>query len=156
MPLKFLICFSAMKCDNMVINSFSSSRIETDRNWNWTRAMNGGELVNRVASTLSLFLSPSAAVLISGNCIAAVADASTLRVWIRHPSPRRGNNIASSVIYKPAIYRRQLPEEHNKTKRSRCGRTRGAAAMQIALVGCPVSRACKCIYDLPDSRVYSC
>lgn len=42
------------------------------------------------------------------------------RCFVRIRSrPWHSNNIAGSVIYKPAIYRQQLPEEHNKTKRAR-------------------------------------
>lgn len=75
--------------------------------------MSDDKLVNReLLLRVSLFLFPLflyllAAVLISGNCVAAAVDAfDSSRGFAVLLPPRRGNNIASSVIYKPAIYRR--------------------------------------------------
>lgn len=51
--------------------------------------------------------------------------------------PWHSNNIASSVIYKPAIYHQQLPEEHNKTKRARWTRVMKRGCSYVNPVGCP-------------------
>lgn len=106
--------------------------------------MNGGEPVNRVASILSWqhLLSVTIALLQSPmhRCF--------VRICRR---PRHSNNIASSVIYKPAIYCRQLPEEHNKTKRARWTRVmkRGCSYVNpVAPYRAPVNA-----FMIPDSRI---
>lgn len=102
--------------------------------------MNGGEPVNRVASILSWqhLLSVTIALL----------QSPMHRCFVRiRRRPWHSNNIASSVIYKPAIYWRQLPEEHNKTKQARWTRVMKRGCSYVNSVGCPISCACKCIYD---------